>query len=43
MVNIIRIIRYVSEIVFSDLDIIWDLGIGIWDFSNRFQKKIASF
>jgi hypothetical protein len=40
MVNIIRIIRYVSEIGFSDLDIIWNLGIGIWDFSNRFQKKL---
>jgi len=29
----------VSEIGFSDLDIIWALGIGIWDFSTVSGKE----
>ena len=30
--------RYVSKIGFSDLDIIWNLGIGIWDFNTGSGK-----
>lgn len=32
--NSIFYFRYVSEVVFLDLDIIWNLGIEIWDFST---------
>jgi len=31
--------QYVSKIGFSDLDIIWNLGIGIWDFRSVSGKE----
>jgi hypothetical protein len=35
--------RYISKIGFSDLDIIWDLGIGIWDFNTVSRKENRYF
>ena len=41
--NSIFYFRYVSEIGFLDLDIIWNLGIEIWDFSTVSGKENRFF
>jgi len=41
--NSIFYFQYVSEIGFLDLDIIWNLGIEIWDFSAASGNENSFF
>lgn len=41
--NSIFYFRYVSEVGFLDLDIFWNLGIEIWDFSTVSGKENRFF
>jgi len=43
MVNSVCSVRFVWDIGSSDLSIIWNLDIGIWDFNTVSEKEITLF